>query len=142
MKLYLIGGLALALMAFSYWAYGQVYDSGYGAAVSKMQEDAIRRQNDAIASARAEWELTVSVAEVEIIVEERIVEKIRVIERKIPFLVTKIVEVRPECGDLGPDFLGLFNEAISASNSRGAEDPTVTTQLDYTLQGDAVSQIW
>jgi hypothetical protein len=121
MKLYVIAGLAIALMLFAYWAHGKVYDSGYSDAVTEQQKLAIEQQNEAIAQARVEWELTAAAGEREIIIEERIVEKIRVVEREIPVIVEKIVELTPECADLGPDFLGLFNAAISASNS--GEDP-------------------
>ena len=133
MKLYIYAGIAVALMAFSYWAYGQVYDAGYDAAVVKMQEEAILRQNEAIEAARAEWELTAAAAEREIVIEERIVEVIREVEREIPTVVERIVEVTPECADLGPEFLGVFNAAISASNNRADTSTGSATEPDGTL---------
>lgn len=133
MKLYVIAGLAIALMLFAYWAHGKVYDSGYADATAAQQKLAIEEQNKAIEQARVEWELTAAAGEREIIIEERIVEKIRVVEREIPTVVERIVEVTPECADLGPDFLGLFNAAISASNS--GEDPGtgLTAEPDTSL---------
>lgn len=133
MKLYVIAGLAIAGMLFVYWAHGKVYDAGYADAVTEQQKLAIEQQNEAIAQARIEWELTAAAGEREIVIEERIVEKIRVVEKEIPKVVEKIVEVKPECSDLGPDFLSVFNAAISASNS--GEDPGtgLTAESDTTL---------
>lgn len=37
MKLYIYAALVLALMAFAYWAYNAVYDSGFDAASAKYQ---------------------------------------------------------------------------------------------------------
>lgn len=133
MKLYVIAGLAIAGMLFVYWAHGKVYDSGYADATAEQQKLAIEQQNEAIAQARIEWEITAEAGEREIVIEERIVEKIRVVEREIPKIVERIVEVTPECADLGPDFLSVFNAAISASNS--GEDPGtgLTAEPDIAL---------
>jgi len=133
MKLYVIAGLAIATMLFAYWAHGKVYDSGYADAVTEQQTLAIEQQNAAILAARVEWELIAASAEKEIIIEERIVEKIRVVEREIPTVVERIVEVTPECADLGPDFLSVFNAAISASNNRSDPGAGLTAEPDDTL---------
>ncbi len=133
MKLYVIAGLAVALMLFAYWAHGKVYDSGYADAVTEQQTLAIEQQNKAIAQARIEWEITAGVGEREIVIEERIVERIREVEREIPVIVERIVELTPECADLGPDFLGLFNAAISASNSGDDPGSGLTAEPDTPL---------
>lgn len=133
MKIYAYVAVVLALIGFSYWAHGKIYDSGYTDAVAEMQEQAIERQNEAIEAARAEWELTAAAAEREIVIEERIVEVIREVEREIPTVVERIVEVTPECADLGPDFLGVFNAAISASNNRADTSTGSATEPDGTL---------
>lgn len=133
MKFYVIAGLAVAGMLFAYWAHGKVYDSGYSDATAEQQKLAIEQQNKAIAQARIEWEITAGVGEREIVIEERIVERIREVEREIPVIVERIVELTPECADLGPDFLGLFNAAISASNSGDDPGTGLTAEPDTPL---------
>ena len=107
-----------------------LWKSGYDAAVVDQQELAIERQNKAIEDARAEWERTQEAAEAEIIIEERIVEVIREVEREVPRVVERIVEVTPECADLGPEYAGLLNAAVRASNSRAASPSDAAATVD------------
>ena len=76
--------LALASMAFLKWAHGAVYDSGYDAAEAKWQEAQVTAIESAVKAARDQWELSVEVATDNIIIEEKIVERIRVVEREVP----------------------------------------------------------
>ena len=123
----------LAIMGFARWAYGTIYQSGYDAARIQMQNLAIEQQNEAIAAARAEWEAEQEAAGVQIVVEEKIVEKIKVVREEIPTVVERIVEVTPECSDLGPDFVGVFNAAIIAANSGAAGSPDTESGIDPSL---------
>ena len=107
-----------------------LYKSGYNAAVVEQQELAIERQNKAIDDARAEWEATQEAAEAEIVIEERIVEVIREVEREVPVVVERIVETKPECRDLGPEYAGLLNAAVAASNSRADSSADTPAPLD------------
>ena len=120
-KIWAYVGLATLLLAGVRWAHSSVYDSGWNAAVV-MQSQAIRKaENAAVVKARQEWEHTTSIAETQIVVEERIVEVVRVIEKEIPKIVERIVEITPECSDLGDDFAGLLNAQVR-SGSSGSND--------------------
>ena len=70
------------------------------------------------------WEDVVANAEAQVIVEERIVTEIREIEKEVPRVVERIVEVMPECSDLGPDFISVLNNQVRAANQvQDAEGP-------------------
>jgi len=73
------------------------------------------------------WKATVLAAKAEIIIEERIVEKIREVEKLVPQVVERIVEVTPECADLGDDFAGVLNDQIRAANS--VPDPEIANTV-------------
>jgi len=120
----------LAVFGFVRWAYGSVYQSGYDAARIEMQNFAIEEQNEAIAAARAAWEKDQEAAGKQIVVEEKIVEKVKIVREEIPKIVERIVEVAPECSDLGNDFLGVYNAAIIAANSGAAGSPDSEPEPD------------
>ncbi len=120
-------GIALAILIVGggliKWAYDVIWDSGYNAAVVE-QDAAIREaERAAVAKARQEWENVAALAEREIVVEERIVEQIREVEREIPIVVEKIVEIQPDCADLGADFAGLLNAQTRAGSDRPDDSP-------------------
>jgi len=126
MKIWAYLGLAVALIAAIGAAGRFAYNAGYSARNDEIRDDAIIAQNNAIQKGIDDWVATQDQAEVEIVVEERIVEKIRVVEREIPKIVEKIVTLTPECADLGTDYARLLNEQIAASNSssgEGSESP-------------------
>jgi hypothetical protein len=125
--------LALAVMGFAKWAHSSIYQQGFDAARIEIQNRAIEQQNVAIAAARAAWEADQEAAGIQIVVEERIVERIKIVREEIPVVVERIVELTPECSDLGPDFLGLFNDAIIAANSGAAGSPDIESSSDETL---------
>jgi len=95
-----------------------IHDAGYDKRDAEIRDDAIKAQNDAVEKRMNEWLETQEAAEATIIIEEKIVEVIREIEKEIPTVVEKLVLVRPECNDLGFDFAGLLNAQIRASNNR------------------------
>lgn len=107
----------ISILGFCYWCYKQGERVGYTEAIVSQQEHVLEQQNRAVDRARKEWELTQSSTTAEVIVEEKIVEKIRVIEKMVPEVIEKIVEVTPDCADLGPDFQRVFNQAITAGDS-------------------------
>ena len=133
LKVWAYVALAATLIGAAGFAYSRVYRAGYNAAVVLQQQIAIKRQNVAIAEARLEWEATAAAAEVEIRIEERIVERIRVVEREIPTVVERIVEVTPECNDLGGDFLRVYNDAIRASHNREDSGSDTATEPDQPM---------
>lgn len=139
LKPFLYVGLAIAVMGFARWAYSAVYNSGYGAAQIAFQQLAIEQQNDAIADARLRWEADQEAAGKQIVVEERVVEKIKIVREEIPVVVERIVEITPECADLGPDFLVLYNAAINAANSGSAGSPDTEPGPDEALRPDGAS---
>jgi hypothetical protein len=107
-------------------AYSAIYKSGWNAAVVEQSELIKQAKDDAVANARAEWETTAAIASDNIVVEERIVEVEKIVEKKIPQIVERIVEVKPECNHLGFDFVGLLNEQVHSGSDRsngGADAP-------------------
>ncbi len=105
-----------------------IHNAGYDKRDSEIRDEAIKAQNEAIEKRMDEWLTTQEAAEATIIIEERIVEVIREIEKEIPTVVEKLVFVRPECNDLGPDIVGVLNAQIRASNNRenSIADPTIS----------------
>lgn len=124
MKIWAYIILAGLLIGFATWAHGKVYDQGYDAALVEqfeVQQEAIA---DALRDARIQWELSAEVATDNIIIEEKIVERIKIVEREVPKIVERVVAA--ECRDLGPDIQRVFNDAITAANAgqgSNAADP-------------------
>ncbi len=127
MKIWAYLALAVILIAALTAGIRYIDKNGYNRAVSEMQADAIERQNTAIEAARLEWEATREEAEVVIVIEEKIVEKIRVVIKEVPKIVEKFVQL--ECRDLGLEYAGLLNSAVRASNSRSDPGAAATTEL-------------
>jgi len=117
-----------ALLGSAWVAYDRIYDSGYDAARVKYQSEKLHAIELALAAARAQWAESQEAAEVQIVVEEKIVERIRVVEREVPKIVEKFVPA--ECHDLGPDIRRLFNDAIRAGNSDEGSDSADTPITD------------
>ena len=121
MRVYAYVALSVVLIAAGKWAHSSVYDSGYNAAVVKQQEEIQIIKDEAIAQAKLEWDATVVVGEAEIIREEIIVEKIRVVEREVPRIIKEIVTVTPECSSI-PQLASLFGQQARASNGGAVAD--------------------
>jgi len=118
MKPYAYVIIILAVIAALGTASKFIHDAGYDKRDSEIRDDAIIAQNNAVERRMNEWLQTQAQAEPVIVIEEKIVEVIREVEKRIPTVVEKIVTVTPECADLGPEFAGLLNEQINASNAR------------------------
>lgn len=112
---------AIAGVAVLGWVVKQVYDAGYNAAVLESQENIIEAQEQAVEAARREWQASIDAERRQIETEEKIVERIRYVEREVPVVVDRIVTEQPECADLGPDFLRVFNHSIKAGGDSPAE---------------------
>lgn len=114
MKSYAYAAIVLALLIGAKLAYSAIYDAGWNAAIIEQEAAIQKAKNEAVAKERKQWENAVAEAEATIVVEEKIVEVVREVEKRIPVVVDRIVEVTPECHDLGSDFAGLLNDQIRA----------------------------
>lgn len=122
MKIWAYLALAVVVLGFAKWAHGAVYEQGWNAAnvaSFEVQQDAIA---DAVKEARIQWDLSVVAAVDNIIIEEKIVERIKIVERDVPRIVTEFVAA--ECLDLGPDIQRVFNDAITAAASNQGSNAT------------------
>lgn len=101
---------------------GGIYYAGHSAGFDERDKSVQGEISNAVetekARSAAEWQVLLDAAQAEIVVEERIVEKIREVEIEVPKVVERIVEVRPECRDLGPDYGGLLDQQVAAANGR------------------------
>jgi len=129
MKVYAYVIIVLALIAAIGGTYAAGHSSGYDKRDSELRDDAIKAQNKAVDDRMAEWVETQVQAEPVIVIEEKIVEVIREIEKEIPVVVTELVTLRPDCADLGSGIAGLLNAQIRASNNREDEAPDPPAEL-------------
>lgn len=108
--------IALAVIG----AIGGVYAKGHAAGYNKRdleaQKEIVQAQVDSAENLLASFEAGQAATEATIVVEEKIVEKIREVEVEVPTVVEQIVEVTPECADLGDAYAGLLNNQVSAGN--------------------------
>lgn len=128
MKIWAYLALAALLLGGVKLAYSAVYGSGWNAAIVEQTALIQEARDDAVEKALTEWENTARIAEVQIVVEERIVEVIRVVEKEIPVIVERIVEVHPECNDLGDDFASLLNAQVNSRSGLENNRPGITTE--------------
>lgn len=96
------------------FACRQVYKAGYNAATAEQDRLIQEAKDEARAAEQAFWKEAVERAEANIRTEEVIVERIKEVEKKIPIVVDRIVEIQPECAELPADFVGLLNDQIRA----------------------------
>lgn len=113
-KIWAYLAIIVAVLGGMKWAHSAVYKSGWDAAIVEQEQLIQEVREQATADARTKWQKLVDEAAGQIVVEERIVEVIREIEKEIPVVVEKIVTVKPECADLGPDIAGLLNAQINS----------------------------
>jgi len=114
-------GVVLAMVLGAAWtAYNKIWTSGYNQAQLELQDENIKVANAAVAEARRQWDAAAAAAATQLVVEENITESIRDVEKKIPVVVEG---VDPQCRDLGPAVLGLFNEAVNAANNQSEAPP-------------------
>ncbi len=124
MKIWAYVILAGILIGAATATYKAIDRAGYNRAIVEQQAANIKAQNAAIEKRMAEWIATQDQAEVVIQIKEKIVEKIRVVTKEVP----KIIEtfVITECRDLGPEYAGVLNKQVRASNNTGDESPAAT----------------
>lgn len=130
MKIGLYIALVVVVLGGLKWAHSAIYDSGYNAAVVEQAAAIQVAKDDAVKKARIEWEATAEIADENIVIEERIVEVVRTVEKEIPKIVERIVTVTPECNDLGDDFAGLLNAQTRAGANRSNGSADVTAEPD------------
>ena len=106
------------------------YDAGYAAAVVEVEHQYQAAKDAAIKKRDEHWKAIVEQAEGQIVIEERIVEVIREVEVEIPRVVERIVEVAPECADLGDEFAGLLTQQALAVPGAGGTDTGVPAEPD------------
>jgi hypothetical protein len=126
MKIWAYLALAVVILGFAKWAHGAVYEQGWNAAnvaSFEVQQEAIA---DAVKEARIQWDLSVVAATDNIIIEERIVERVEFVEREVIKIVDRVVPA--ECLDLGPDIQRVFNDAIRAAASNQGSDAADTAE--------------
>lgn len=129
-KIWAYLGIIVAVLGGLKWAHSTVYKAGWNAAIVEQERLIADAKDEARNQEREFWEAVVAAAEDNVIVEEKIVEVIKEVERKIPVVVDRIVEVNPACNDLGDDFAGLLNEQIRASADREGGDPDAPAEPD------------
>lgn len=122
--------LFVVAVGFFKWFHGTVYQSGRNDCIADSSAMIIEAQRQAVEKARAEWENTAAVAAANIVVEEKIVEVIRIVEKEIPTVVERIVTLAPDCADLGPDFARLLNEQIRAGTNNDNQSSAPATIAD------------
>jgi len=116
MKIYAYLAIFVLLVGAAGAAAKSIHSAGYNKRDREVQQDIIDAQQLAAAEAEARWSASVVAATEAIRVEEKIVEKIREVEVLVPTIVDRIVEVTPECADLGPAYAGLLNDQVRAGN--------------------------
>ncbi|MBW2663726.1 MAG: hypothetical protein JRD93_17555 [Deltaproteobacteria bacterium] len=127
MKIYAYLAIFILVIGAAGASANYIHKAGYNKRDREVQQDILEAQETARQDEERKWKATVLAAKAEIIIEEKIVEKIRVVEKKIPTVVERIVEVTPECSDLGDDFAGVLNDQIRAANS--VPDPETTNTV-------------
>lgn len=124
MKIYIYLALAILIISSAAYAAKSIHNAGYAKRDREVQQDIIEAQELARSEEEAKWAATVAAAEGQIVIEERIVETIREIEIEIPVVVERIVEVTPECADLGVDYARLLNDQVRAANRTQSPETT------------------
>lgn len=115
--------LVVAVIAAFGGAYAKGHSAGYAKSQDEIQQSIIEAQTAARFEEAKRWKAALDAAEANVRVEEVIVEKIREVEVEIPTVVERIVEVRPECRDLGAEYAGLLNNQVRAANSVPDTEP-------------------
>jgi len=131
MKVFAYLTLAALLIGAASAAYRVINKAGYNRAIVEMQEASIKAQNAAIEKRMDEWIATQDQAEVVIKIEERIVEKIRVVTKEVPKIIKEFIVA--ECRDLGPEYAGVLNKQVRASNNATNQSPAATPRMDASL---------
>ena len=91
MKICAYLALAVVVLGFAKWAHGAVYEQGWNAANVanfEVQQEAVA---DAVREARIQWDLSAEAATDNIIIEEKIVERVEIVEREVIKIVDRVV---------------------------------------------------
>ena len=132
MKIIIILVIISGLVAAGFKARAMAVQSGFDAAEIEFRAQMDDIRVEAAAQAIEDWKLAQDIAGESTDVEIQIVEKIRYIEREIPKIIEKIVEIRPECSDL-PELGVLFSQQAEASNNRQDSDIEDTGQSETVM---------
>jgi len=116
MKIWAYWAIFVLVIGAAGTAAVSIHSSGYNKRDREVQQDIINAQIKAEEDAEAYWAASVIAATQAIRIEERIVERIREVEILVPTIVERIVEITPDCADLGPAYAGLLNNQIRAGN--------------------------
>lgn len=114
-KVIAIALIGTALVVGIRGAYQTAWQSGYDTAQLEVSREVQKRIDAAVEREKEQWENLTEIADESMTAEVEIVEVERIVERKIPVVVERIVERTPDCRDLGADFVGLLNEQVTAS---------------------------
>lgn len=118
----------LAILVAVLAAFGGTYAKGKSSGYDKRNLEVMQDIEEAREQERkdrdAHWRSVVDATEAQIVIEERIVEKIREVEIEVPTVVERIVEVKPECADLGDAYAGVLNNQVRAGNGIQIAAPT------------------
>lgn len=115
--------IIVAIIAAFGATYAKGHSSGYDTRDQQVQQEIIEAQEQTRAIEEQRWRETVDAAKAEIVIEERIVEKIREVEIEIPGVVREIIVRDPSCADLGDPYARLLNDQIRASNGVQSPEP-------------------
>ena len=130
MKIYAYVALAVVLIAGAKWGHSAIFNAGWNAAIVEQEQAIATAKDEAVAKARQQWENMTDLTEKEIVVEEKIVEVIRIVEKEIPKIVERIVTVTPECADLGADFARLLNRQVNSGADRSSGGTETVAEPD------------
>lgn len=122
LKVWAYLGIVIAVLGGMKFGYSAIYRAGFNAAVVEQERLIADAKVDAHAREREFWQGVVKRAEENIRTEEIIVETIKEVEKRIPVVVDNLVEVAPDCSDLGP-VVGVLNDQVRAGRS-GEGDST------------------
>jgi hypothetical protein len=118
----------LAIIALVVGAAGAaakaLHSAGYNKRDQEVQQSIIDAQANAIEEYERGYREAEAAVEAVIVIEERIVEKIREVEIEVPKIIEHIVELTPECKYLGPAYAGLLNDQVRAGNGIQIASPT------------------
>lgn len=126
MKIWAYVALAALILGAAGAAAKSLHSAGYNKRDQEVQQDIIEAQVRAAEEAEARWSAAVVAATEAIRVEQVIVERIREVEIEIPMVVERIVELTPECADLGPAYAGMLNNQVRAGNGVQIASPADT----------------
>lgn len=110
--------VTVSIAAGSWALYHTIWEKGYDAAVAKYQAAKLQEIEEAVAAARKTWEESAAVADEVLENERKLAEVSDALRNQVPGVVASA-----PCSRVGPDFLRLFNDAVTGSGA-GSEAPS------------------